>query len=233
MHLNLQSLGKGRDLVIGDDAFAALDFRNLRLIEVDAKTCQSPGHVVLRNFGRRGQTEALDGGTGHVALLFLFRHGTLEGVPILILFGTGIILVGNKLARLRMNRPGSKPIHLLCADDHTLVGEALVKVFTTAGYQVVHVDNGRAAWEKISSEPKRYHVVITDHSMPEFDGLQLVQRLRQTNFAGRIIVYSASLTPEEDLAYRKLSVDAIVQEGPNSAKLLAVVEAFHAGGAEK
>lgn len=132
-----------------------------------------------------------------------------------------------------MKRPGPKPIHLLCADDHTLVGEALVKVFTTAGYQVVHVDNGLSAWEIISADPQRFHVVITDHSMPQIDGLRLVQQLRQAKYLGRVIVYSGSLTPEEDLAYRKLSVDAIIENGPDSAKLLAVVEAFHAGAAEK
>jgi len=124
----------------------------------------------------------------------------------------------------------SKRIHLLCADDHTLVGEALVKVFTTAGYHVVHVTDGLAAWETLSRDPARIHVVITDHSMPRLNGLGLVERLRDAHYPGRIIVYSGSLTADEDLAYRKLSVDAIVEKGADSAKLLAVVEAFHAGG---
>ena len=129
-----------------------------------------------------------------------------------------------------MAHAASHPIHLLCADDHTLVGEALVKVFSTAGYRVEHADDGESAWEKVSQNPARFQVVITDHAMPRLDGLGLVQRLRRANFPGRIIVYTDKISADEDVAYRALAVDAIVAQGPDSAKLLAVVEAFHAGG---
>lgn len=134
------------------------------------------------------------------------------------------------MARLRMAHATSHPIHLLCADDHTLVGEALAKVFSTAGYRVERADDGESAWQKLSQNIARFQVVITDHVMPRLDGLGLVARLRGANYPGRIIVYTETISADEDLAYRKLAVDAIVAKGPDSAKLLAVVEAFHAGG---
>lgn len=122
----------------------------------------------------------------------------------------------------------AQPLQLLCADDHTLVGEALVKVFSTAGYRVEHATDGESAWAKLAPNPARFQVVITDHAMPRLDGLGLVQRLRSAQYPGRILVYSASISPDEDLAYRQLAVDAIVEKGPDSARLLAIVEAFHA-----
>lgn len=230
MKVDSQRLGKGNELIIGDDPVAAFDLGHLRLVEVDAKGCQSPRHVLLRNFWQRGHAEALDNGTGDIAWLFLFGHGALEGVPILILFGTGIILVGNKIACLRMNRSGQRPIHILCADDHTLVGTALAKVLSTAGYLVEHVHDGHAAWQEASADPGKFQVVIADHAIPKLSGLGLVQHLRDAEFPGRIIIYSDTISPDDDLAYRNLRVDAIVENGPDSARLLAVVEAFHARG---
>ena len=134
------------------------------------------------------------------------------------------------MLRLRMARSTSHPLQLLCADDHTLVGEALVKVFSTAGYEVERANDGESAWAKLAPNLSRFQVVITDHVMPHLDGLGLVQRLRSAHYPGRILVYSDAISADEDLAYRQLAVDAIVEKGPDSAKLLAIVEAFHAGG---
>jgi CheY-like chemotaxis protein len=230
LKVDFQRLGESHEFIIGDDPVAAFDLRDLRLVEVDAKRCQSAGHVLLRNFWQRGDAEPMDNGTGDIAWLFLFGHGALEGAPILILFGTGIILVGNKIACLRMNRSGQRPIQILCADDHTLVGTALAKVLSTAGFVVEQVHDGLAAWEKVSTDLGRFRVVIADHAIPKLSGLGLVQQLRNAEFPGRIIIYSNTLSPDDDLAYRNLRVDAIVENGPDSARLLAVVEAFHARG---
>lgn len=129
-----------------------------------------------------------------------------------------------------MARTASHPIHLLCADDQTLVGAALVKVFSTAGYRVERALDGESAWAMLAPNPARFQVVITDHVVPPLGGLGLVQHLRAAAFPGRILVYSGSLSAEDDLAYRQLAVDVIVEKGPDSTRLLAVVEAFHASG---
>lgn len=119
------------------------------------------------------------------------------------------------------------PLHFLCADDHTLVGEALARVFFTAGHYVEHAFTGESAWQKISAHTTRFEVVIADHVMPQLNGIELVRRLRAARFPGRVLVYSHALSPEEELEYRQLAITAIVENGPDSARLLAVMEAFH------
>lgn len=227
LHWNLQRLGDGRHLVIGDGPIPALDLRNLRLIEVNPLTCETARHVLLRDLWIRSHAQALDGFTSDVASVLFVRHGALEGALILILFGLGIILVGNKNAVHQKMTAPSKKLTILCVDDHTLVGEALARVFTTAGYHVERADDGLMAWEKLSANLTGFDVLITDHEMPQLDGLQLVELLREADYPGRIIVYSGSLSEETRAAYHRHAVDAIVVKGPDSARLLAIVEAFH------
>lgn len=123
-------------------------------------------------------------------------------------------------------KPG-RALTILCVDDHTMIGDALTKVFTTAGYAVERAEDGRAALEKAVAELEHFDVVITDHQMPRLDGLGLVAGLRSARFSGRIIVYSSGIPEEEVLRYRAFSVDAIVIKSPDAARLLAIVEAFH------
>lgn len=124
-------------------------------------------------------------------------------------------------------KPEDQPLTVLCADDHTLVGDALTKIFTTAGYVVVRADDGEMAWEKMAANPDDVDVVITDHGLPRLDGLGLVSRLRSAGYGGRIIVYSDALSDEDAVRYRAFSVDALIVKGPVPDRLLAVVEAFH------
>ena len=73
----------------------------------------------------------------------------------------------------------------------------------------------------------RFDVIVADRQMSRLDGFGLVARLREAVFPGRIIVYSGTLTEEIMARYRDLAVDAMVVKGPDSARLLAVVQALN------
>ena len=87
---------------------------------------------------------------------------------------------------------------------------------------------GFQAWEKISGDPGRFDVLITDHQMPGLNGLELVELLRQVNYRGRIVVHSGAVTAEETANYRALGVDAMVVKNASATELLRAVEAFTA-----
>lgn len=46
--------------------------------------------------------------------------------------------------------------------------------------------------------------------MPGMTGIELVERLREASFRGKIMVLSAHLTPENRAAYQALAVDAMM-----------------------
>ncbi len=226
LNRDFQRLGDRDQLIVSERPIAALDLRDLRLIELNAVFRQSTHHVLLRDLRLRPLAESADSWPEDIGSAFGFQ-GALEGASILILFSSGIILAGNKMRIAIVKPTPEKPLAILCVDDHTLVGDALMKVFSTAGYTAERASDGEEAWAKLSADLRRFDVLITDHEMPRLTGLQLVGRLRDANFPGRIIVYSATLTPEDEQLYRGMGVEAIVVKSPEPAKLMAIVKAFH------
>jgi len=103
-------------------------------------------------------------------------------------------------------------LKILCAEDHEEICKLLKKALSDAGHEVECVFDGQAAWDRLSADPSAFDVLITDHQMPHLSGLGLVQKLRETAFAGRIIVESGNLTPELEEAFRALRVNRIVQK---------------------
>ena len=108
--------------------------------------------------------------------------------------------------------PKRRPLRILCAEDNEQICELLKKVLSEAGHSVECVLDGQLAWNRLSLDPLAFDILITDYQMPDLNGLELVQRLRATAFAGRIIVESGHLTPEIEGAFRALRVDRIVSK---------------------
>lgn len=113
----------------------------------------------------------------------------------------------------------NRVLRILCAEDHEQICELLKKVLTAEGHEVECVFDGQAAWDRLSVDLSAFDVLITDHQMPRLSGLGLVQKLRGTAFAGRIVVESGNLTPELEEAFRALRVDRIVRK-PTSPEFI-------------
>lgn len=120
----------------------------------------------------------------------------------------------------------TSPLRILVADDNMQLGEVLVQYFALAGHTAEHAADGMAAWEKVSKDVRHFDVVITDNNMPELNGLELVELLREADYKGRIIVYTSALTSHESEKYRELKVDRILSKGSDAAAVLSAVEAL-------
>lgn len=124
----------------------------------------------------------------------------------------------------KMTPVAANPLHILCAEDDRFFREAVTGLLESAGHQVCAAENGHAAWDILLEKMDHIDVVVTDHKMPGFTGLELVQLLRQTTFRGRIYVYSSLLKPVEEHGYRDLRVDGIFSKNVALAELLRAVE---------
>ena len=120
-----------------------------------------------------------------------------------------------------------KSLRILCADDNTMLGDVMIQFFSMAGHAVEHVADGLEAWERLSRDIGHFDVLVTDNQMPGLNGLELVKLLRQTNYRGRIIVHSGSLSAKEVAGYRAFGVDSIIAKATQAEELLNVVEAFY------
>ena len=108
------------------------------------------------------------------------------------------------------NPPTKKSLRVLYADDLRELRQLLEVVLGRDGHRVDSVSDGNLALDLLRANPAAYDVVITDHHMPTVSGLELVARLREMNYAGRIIVFSSELSEAVDASYRKHKVDFLL-----------------------
>ena len=108
-------------------------------------------------------------------------------------------------------------MRILAVDDEPAVACSLSFVLGTAERKLATACNGEEALKKIAAEA--FDIVITDNNMPRLDGLELVRRLRQQNFRGKIVVLSAHLTDERMRQYSELAVDRMLHKPFNIHEL--------------
>ena len=123
-----------------------------------------------------------------------------------------------------------RTLRILYADDVRELREIARLSFERAGHHVECADDGDVALEKIIAG-STYDLVITDHCMPQMDGLELVTRLRERNFPGKIIVFCSELSDEVAAAYRARHVERLLYKPIFPSKLrLVLAELFPDAG---
>jgi DNA-binding response OmpR family regulator len=110
------------------------------------------------------------------------------------------------------NPAAARQLRVLCAEDHEQVADLLRLVLTRSGHLVDCATDGEDAWRKMQAAGFRYDVLITDHVMPERDGLQLVRAVRERGYSGVVIVQSARLTPQTRADYTALGITRFIEK---------------------
>ena len=70
--------------------------------------------------------------------------------------------------------------HILLVDDEEMILEMLQAMLSRMGYEVTGCPSSQEALDLFSGNPDRFHLVITDLTMPRMTGTQLSQRLLMT-----------------------------------------------------
>jgi DNA-binding response OmpR family regulator len=115
------------------------------------------------------------------------------------------------------------PLNILLAEDERAVAFSIAFALKCDGHRIQIVSDGGQALASIAAEPDRFALLITDHSMPGMTGVELVQRLRQESFRGKVMVLSAHLSAENRAAYEALAVDAMVSKPFDVHQLRATI----------
>jgi DNA-binding NarL/FixJ family response regulator len=121
-------------------------------------------------------------------------------------------------------RTGAEPIRVVIADDHTLFAEALALAFRSEPrFEVVGLaGNGREAVELGTS--LRPDVVLMDLHMPVMDGIEATRRLRLAAPGTRVVVVTASTSPEDGERARAAGALAYIRKWSSSDELREAVE---------
>jgi two-component system, chemotaxis family, chemotaxis protein CheY len=103
-----------------------------------------------------------------------------------------------------------KLLRILYADDMRELRDVARIALSREGHLIETVCDGQEALDRIIADPNAYDLLMTDHHMPNLDGLELVTRVRELPFHGKILIFSSELSPAISDAYNQLKVDRIL-----------------------
>lgn len=107
---------------------------------------------------------------------------------------------------------GGSTVHILMVDDDPLLGKLSKRQLEQGGYLVDVVTAGRTALLKLTSSPQPYDVLITDLSMPDFSGRQLLIELGELACDLPVIVFSGLVDTDIKKELGELGVKAIIEK---------------------
>lgn len=100
-------------------------------------------------------------------------------------------------------------LNIFVVDDEPSITSSLLWALRPLGHTVEGVNDGGQALSKLTVNPSA-DLVITDHAMPSMNGIELVRRLREVGYQGKVIVLSAHLSEHNRALYDSLGVEAIL-----------------------
>ena len=105
-----------------------------------------------------------------------------------------------------MKSPDSAPAKVLVVDDTPVDRDTLSRHVQQEGYVVDTAEHGREALEKLRAEP--FDLVLLDVQMPEMDGPQLLETLRNDAALAHIPVIMVSAVDDIDITVHCLELGA-------------------------
>ncbi|MFZ5496767.1 MAG: response regulator [Verrucomicrobiota bacterium] len=108
--------------------------------------------------------------------------------------------------------PAARTLRVLYAEDLPELRELMRLVLRRDGHTLESCEDGSLAYARLLHGPQDFDLLLTDHHMPVMNGLELVRRVRQTAYAGRIVVFSSELDPAVQEAYEALKVDRVLSK---------------------
>lgn len=111
---------------------------------------------------------------------------------------------------------------ILLVEDDTRIAEIAIAYLERAGFRVMHVANGRAAIERISTDPPS--LVLLDLMLPDLSGEAICRELKEIADIP-VVIMSSKASEEERLAGFALGADDYIVKPFSPRELVARVQA--------
>ena len=124
----------------------------------------------------------------------------------------------------------SESIRILVVDDHPVVRDGLIAMLSTQpDFKVVgQADNGEELLQKLpDSKPD---VILLDLEMPVLDGLETLQKLRESEASVRAIVFTVFDTDERIVSAMQAGARGYLLKGAPREDVFEAVRVVHASG---
>lgn len=111
---------------------------------------------------------------------------------------------------------------ILVVDDEPSTRGVVVEILRRAGYQVDAAEDGLVAWATLRTG--RFHLLITDHRMPQVTGVELIQGLRATGSELPCLLMSGTLPFDAPDLPAEMQPGAMLQKPFRPRELVAKVD---------
>ena len=121
----------------------------------------------------------------------------------------------------------SRSMRILVAEANDTEGAAIVEMLRDEGLDADHAGTAQAALRRL--EEHRYGCIILDLSLPEMDGLSLLETVRRKvgNESPRVVVHTGrALTKQEARQLEEYSEAIILKDGHSAQRLMEEVRLF-------
>jgi CheY-like chemotaxis protein len=116
-----------------------------------------------------------------------------------------------------------KTKRVLYVDDMRELREVARLALSRSGHKVDCAPDGKDALDLVRANPGVFDIVITDHHMAVMNGIELVMKLRELSFPGKIVVVSSELNLEVETDYRRLGIERILYKPVELSELRSLV----------
>ena len=122
------------------------------------------------------------------------------------------------------------PTRIIIADDHPIILDGLVHLFTTA--QDIEVVTRCSDGEEALSATRRAHpdILVLDVRMPRRNGIEVLREIHREGIPTRVVLLTAEISDEEVLEAVRLGVGGIVLKEAAPRQLLQTVRLVADGG---
>jgi signal transduction histidine kinase/ActR/RegA family two-component response regulator len=132
-----------------------------------------------------------------------------EGTRVMLSLPRAVTIEGSDTAEdsghPELPRPGTRNELVLVVDDDTAVRQVTAEMAHDLGCQVVQATGGEQALALVGQLPRPPDIILLDYAMPQMNGLQLAQALRQRGLTAPIaLVTGYAELSEGDIAAEQL-----------------------------
>jgi signal transduction histidine kinase/ActR/RegA family two-component response regulator len=126
--------------------------------------------------------------------------------------------------------PDASPsVRVLLVEDEVLVAQTVTEILRRLGHQIRHITDGSEAWTHLSTNLSSYELLIIDVNLPGMNGVDIVSRLRERAFTGRILMVSGRFTTADMSALTRLKINQSLTKPFNVQQFKEAVSGSLAG----
>ncbi len=117
-------------------------------------------------------------------------------------------------------------VSVLIVDDEADISYLLRQFLTQSGFNAVSFTNPILAFEHFKHNPYTYPIIITDLRMPGMSGIELANKIRETNGTAKIFIVTAfdPMDVESKPGYRQAKIERVIQKPINLLQIKNIIE---------